>query len=233
MVVLSLAITGDHRHIIIIMRRFFSLSIIGLSISASGFAAAQIELPKLEAPVMETPEILKDETDYSQLSEADEKVARLEVLFEKLAQEKEDEEQAGLIAEEITAQWGRSGSASVDLLLRQGTTAQLSGNLDVARRMFNHVTSLAPDYAEGWAGSGRLAYIENDLDRAVAELTQSLILEPRQFYALGTLGTILEKLGRTEQAYTVFQEAYRLYPAEPTIKSRYEALGSAVDGDVL
>jgi len=159
--------------------------------------AAQINLPRLEAPKEEVPEFLKDDTDYSRLSEAEEKSARLEKLFDKLAVE-EEEEQAGLIAEEIWALWTRSGSASVDLALRRASEAQGRGDIKLARRMFDHVTTLDP-----------------------------------QFYALWTLGTVMERLERYDDALQIYNEAYKLYPKLDAVAKRREALMSSVEGDVL
>lgn len=214
------------------MHYYLIFTLILLGFSAAPFAQAQIDLPRLEAPQEKVPEFLKDETDYSRLSETEEKSARLEKLFDKLSAQ-EDEEQAGLIAEEIWALWTRSGSASVDLTLRRATEAQGRGNIKLARRMFDNVTSLAPEYAEGWARSGRLALAENNLDRAMADLTKALIIEPRQFYALWTLGTVMERLERYNDALEIYNEAHKLYPALESVASRRAALMSSVEGDVL
>jgi len=150
------------------MRNSILSAFVLMSLSAAPFAAAQINLPRLEAPKEDVPEFLKDETDYSRLSETEEKAARLEKLFKKLSDEQE-EEQAGLIAEEIWALWTRSGSASVDLTLRRATQAQGIGDIKTARRMFDHVTTLAPDYAEGWTRSGRLRALTNLLAGSLKE----------------------------------------------------------------
>ena len=195
-------------------------------------AAAQIDIPRLEAPVEEKPEFLRDNTDYSQLSEAEEKSARLEKLFVKLAAE-EEAEQSELIAEEIWAIWMRSGSATINLTLRRASDAQGRGDVARARRMFDHVTELQPDYAEGWARSGRLAITEQNHDRALAELTKALIIEPRHFYALWSMATVLDQLERYEDALAVYNEVHKLYPALEPVANRREALMSAVEGDVL
>lgn len=195
-------------------------------------AAAQIDIPRLEAPIEEKPEFLRDNSDYSQLSEAEEKAARLDKLFVKLAEE-EEAEQAELIGEEIWAIWMRSGSASVDLALRRASDAQGRGDVTRARRMFDHVTELQPDYAEGWARSGRLAITEKNHDRALAELTKALIIEPRHFYALWSMATVLDQLERYEDALAVYNEVHKLYPALEPVANRRKALMSAVDGDVL
>ena len=173
-----------------------------------------------------------DKPDYSRLSESEERTVRLDALFERL-QAEDNAESANLIAEEIWAIWLDSGSSSVDMLLRRGTAAQKRGNDRLARRMYNHVIELSPDYAEGWARSARLAYEEDDLSRALSEVTQALILEPRQFYAHWTLGNIFEKIGRTEDAYETYKEAARLYPELLPVKERLEMMKGSIEGDVL
>ena len=213
-------------------RYIIASALLGSTLGLSAMASAQFTLPKLEAPKEEKPEFLRDETDYSELSEADEKAARLDKLFEKLAAE-EESEQASLIAEEIFALWTRSGSATIDLALRRASEAQVKGDFKVARRMFDHVTTLDPDYAEGWARSGRLAITENNFDRALVELTKALILEPRQFYALWSMGTVMEKLERFDDALEIYNEAHRLYPELEPVAKRREALKGSVEGEVF
>lgn len=173
-----------------------------------------------------------EKPDYSRLPESEERAVRLDALFERL-QAEENAQSANLIAEEIWAIWLDSGSSSVDMLLRRGTAAQKRGNDRLARRMYNHVIELSPDYAEGWARSARLALEEDDLSRALSEVTQALILEPRQFYAHWTLGNIFEKVGRTEEAYETYKEANRLYPELKPVKERLEMMKGDIEGDVL
>jgi Flp pilus assembly protein TadD len=90
-----------------------------------------------------------------------------------------------------------------------------------------------PDYAEGWARSARLAMEEEDYSRALSDAAQALILEPREFYALWTMGNVFEKLGRTDEAYQAYIEALALYPEHPAIKSRVGTLQGKIDGGVL
>jgi len=170
--------------------------------------------------------------DYSHLSPAAERTARLNALFEKLAAETRAED-ADLIAEEIWAIWLDSGSASVNFILRRGTAAQKAGDMRLARRLYDQVTLIAPDYAEGWSRSGRLAIEEEDMGRALADVTEALIREPRHFYALWTLGNIFEHLGRQNDALEVYGDANRLYPELEAVKDRIERMRNSVEGDVL
>lgn len=177
-------------------------------------------------------EVLLEKPDYSNLTPRAEREARLDEIFTRL-QAETDPEDANLIAEEIWALWLDSGSASIDFVLRRGTAAQKRGDLKLARRMFDHVTTLSPDYAEGWARSSRLALEEKDMSRTLTEAAQALIFEPRHFYALWTMGNVFEKLGRQEEALEAYREAKKLYPELKAVKDRLEALQSAVDGEVL
>ncbi len=169
---------------------------------------------------------------YQALPPMAERQARLEDLFARLKADS-DEEKAELIAEEIWAIWLDSGSPSVNMLLRRGTAAEKRRDIALARRMYDHVTSLSPDFAEGWARSARLAYSEDDLSRCVSEVMQALVLEPRHFYALWTLGNALERLGRDEEALKAYEEAHRLYPALDAVNRQIEKLRGRVEGDVL
>ena len=173
-----------------------------------------------------------EKPDYSHLTPKAEREVRLDELFKRLKDET-DAEDADLIAEEIWALWLDSGSASIDFVLRRGTAAQKRGDLKLARRMFDHVTELSPDYAEGWARSARLALEEKDLSRTLTEAAQALIFEPRHFYALWTMGNVFEQLGRQDEALEAYREANKLYPELKAVKDRLESLQNDLDGDVL
>jgi len=174
-----------------IMRILLNSLVMTLAIAGQAFAQdIQIEPPELVTPEDIAPDItLKPEAgseveaegdtgpDYSDLTEEAERKARLDALFTRL-QAETHAENADLIAEEIWA------------------AAQKRGERKLARRMYDNVTGLSPDYAEGYARSARLALEEDDLGRALKEAAQALIYEPRHFYALWTMGNVFEKLSR-------------------------------------
>lgn len=186
--------------------------------------------PDQSIPEAPTPEL--GAPDYSRLSSNQERAAKLNEIFARLA-EADDAEAGNLIAEEIWAIWLNSGSPSVNLLLRRGADAQTRSRNQLARVMYDYVTELEPDYAEGWARSSRLALEERDFARAASEAIRALTLEPRHFYALWTLGNVLERLGRQEDALEAYLEANRLYPSLESVKDRVDALELALGGGVL
>lgn len=193
-----------------------------------------IEAPDAEGIITSEEELepADKKADYSNLTEEAERSTRLDDLFKRLKNETNPED-ANLIAEEIWAIWLDSGSDTVNFILRRGTAAQKRNDNKLARRMFDHVTTLNPDYAEGWARSSRLALEEKDLSRALTEAAQALIYEPRHFYALWTMGNVFEQLGRQEEALEAYREANKLYPELKAVKDRLGTLQNDIDGGVL
>ena len=191
--------------------------------------------PPNEVQVMPAPEVVAPipaQPDYSDLTEAQERQERLDVLFDRLRDE-ENAEDANLIAESIWAIWLDSSSDSVNLLLRRGTAAEKRGDDKLARMLYDHVTRLSPDYAEGWSRSARLAIEEGDLSRALSEVTRALVIEPRHFYAFWTLGNVFERIGKTDAAYEAYSQANALYPELKAVKTRVELLRQSIEGDAL
>ena len=188
-----------------------------------------------EAAAAETTDdetALVERPNYSDLTEEAEREAKLNTYFERLKVETNPED-ADLIAEDIWAIWLDSGSDTVNFILRRGTAAQKRNEIKLARRMFDHVTTLNPDYAEGWARSSRLALDEKDLGRALTEAAQALVYEPRHFYALWTMGNVFEQLGRQDEALEAYIEANKLYPELKAVKDRIGTLQNDIEGDVL
>lgn len=193
-------------------------------------AEPPVDIEIIPAPETETP--MPAKPDYSDLTEAQERQTRLDKLFERLKDE-ENAEDANLIAESIWAIWLDSTSDSVNLLLRRGTAAEKRGDDKLARILYDHVTRLSPDYAEGWSRSARLAIEEGDLSRALSEVTRALVIEPRHFYAFWTLGNIFERIGNTDAAYEAYSQANALYPELKAVKDRVGMLRKSIEGDAL
>ncbi len=176
----------------------------------------------------DTPKGGKDLTVRSESDRAE----MLEELFANL-KAAPNAEDADMIAEEVWAVMLQSGSASVDMLLMRGIAAQALGDNRLARRMFDHVTRLQPEFAEGWSRSARLALEEKDYQRAANETLKTLSLEPRHFYALWTLGNILETLNKPLQAFEAYSDAHDIYPLHGDIKARVDALRQQAEGQAL
>lgn len=172
------------------------------------------------APELMTPEpgIPDDETPE----------ARLDRLFGALANAEGDA--ADRIADEITTVWARSGSDSMDLLLKRTRAATGKKKYDQARAHVSALTRLAPDFAEGWNASATLYFIQEDYWLSVEHIQRTLELEPRHFGALAGLALILERTDRDEAALRTWERVKALFPGMERAQEAIDRLKPDVDG---
>jgi len=144
-----------------------------------------------------------------------------------------DESEAAPLVDEILALWAYPGSDTISLLMDRGMAAEVAGEDYVAARMYDHVTQLAPDYAEGWLAAGRMAAAVEDWAYALETLNTALTLEPRRFDAYYTLGRALERAEAAEAALEAYNEALAIFPAYTPAREAKERLEAALAGRAL
>ncbi len=135
---------------------------------------------------------------------------RLGELYTALANAANDEWQ--VIEAEIRHLWSQSGSPSMDLLLNRGREALVADEPNAA---IEHLTALidhAPGFAEAWNARATAYFVAGLYGPALADLRQTLLLEPRHFGALAGLGMIFEEMGKAVPARHAFREALKLHP---------------------
>ena len=128
------------------------------------------------------------------------------------------------IAERITNQWERSGSAAMDLLLRRGTEALEDDDPAIA---IEHLTALV------YHARASAFYALGLLGPAIDDLRQTLILNPRHFDAMFGIGILMEELNRPEDAAEVYQTILNIYPLNPEATGRLEQLDVVQGGQSL
>ena len=132
-------------------------------------------------------------------------------------------EEARRIDREITAAWSRSGSASMDLLLRRGREAMEEDDTGAAIEHFTALTDHAPEFAEGWHGLAR-AYFEAELYGPTLDaLGRVLALNPDHYPALFGLGVMFRHFGDNARAEDAFRRVLDLHP-------HHEDATEALDG---
>ncbi|KQT86348.1 hypothetical protein ASG48_04190 [Aurantimonas sp. Leaf443] len=151
--------------------------------------------------------------------------ARLDRLFTELSREP-DAEKAKAIAGRIEAEWRKSGSATVDLLMQWAARAMGHKQTAAAYDMIDSALVLAPDYAEAWNRRATLNFATDQWGKSLADIEQTLSREPRHFGALVGLGLILERMGRKERALEAYARALSVYP---TLKSAQDAVARLSD----
>lgn len=157
--------------------------------------------------------------------------ARLDDLFAALARAEGPDAQQ--IAGKIAAEWSKSGSPTLDLLLSRGRSALEAGDTQAA---IGHLTALvdhAPDFAEGYNARATAYFDAGRYGPALEDIRQVLLLSPRHFGAMIGLGVILDEIDRPEAALAAWREVERLYPASPEAARAIPPLEREIEGSAL
>lgn len=157
--------------------------------------------------------------------------ASLDELFAQLAQP--DNPEWRRVESDIQREWSRSGSPSMDLLLRRGKEAIEAGDLPAAIEHLTALTDHAPDFAEGWNARATAFFLAGQAGPSLADIQRTLALEPRHFGAITGLAVILEQGGRKAEALEAYRAAQALHPNRPDLKQAVERLERAVAGTDL
>jgi len=221
------------------MRFFFLtllLAIISTALPASIDAVAQeleLEEPALPAPEQPDPEAIQPKMDDVPLTSEDhrsEADKRLAELFGKLKKTRNGRA-AKRIADEIWGEWFRSGSASIDLMMKWSNDAVAKEQFNVALDYLDQVVTLSPNYAEGWNRRATLHYNMSNFSKSMVDIQKVLALEPRHFGALSGMATILERNGKKKAALNAWQRALDVYPAMKSGQAALIRLSDELEGD--
>ncbi len=146
----------------------------------------------------------------------------LDALFTQLHDAASPEE-AKPVEGQILAFFLQSGSPSIDLLMARAAVALAASDKDTARKLYDSVTGIAPNYAEGWHRRGLMQSDAGDDGAAMVSLQKAIQLNPRHFEAMEQLGEMLEDYGDKPGALKMYRRALALDP-------QYEGLQRHIDG---
>lgn len=154
--------------------------------------------------------------------------ADLDRMFAQLA---DPEGEGWRIAEsDILREWSKSGSATMDLLLKRGEESLDRGDLDAAIGHLTALTDHAPGFAAGWQARATALAATGRLGPAAADLAQALALEPRHFTAMTQLGAMLEEMGDRGRALSAYRESLAIHPHQQEAIDGVERLERQQDG---
>jgi tetratricopeptide (TPR) repeat protein len=157
--------------------------------------------------------------------------SRLDELYQQLLEA--DEGNYERIATSIYEEWGKSGSPSMDLLVKRGRDALDAGDPQAALDHFSALVDHAPDFAEGYAGRATAYYLLDMVGPALDDIRQTLVLNPRHFGAMRGFGIILEELDRPEEALEVYRQVLVIDPFSPDVKDAISRLELQFEGQTL
>ena len=134
---------------------------------------------------------------------------------------------------DILREWSRSGSPTMDLLLKRGREAMDAGDPQGALEHLTALTDHAPDFAEGWNARATAYFMLGEIGPSVADIGRTLELNAHHFGALDGLGMILEQLDRDEAAKAVYRASLAINPHQDTIRQSLERLDQKTTGTAL
>jgi len=138
--------------------------------------------------------------------------------------------EARRIAAEIELEWSRSGSPAMDLLLRRGEDALEAGDTGQAIEHLGAAIDHAPNFAEAWHLRSAAFFEQERYGLALADLMQTIVLEPRHFNALYGMGVVFERTGRPALAREALMRAHTIHPHHPAIGEALERVARKLGG---
>jgi tetratricopeptide (TPR) repeat protein len=134
------------------------------------------------------------------------------------------------IAEAIEETWRRSGSDTIDLLMSRVDTFVLDADLDLALKVLDAVTELAPENSEGWHQRGIVHLMQNDTERGLEDLRRAVATEPNNYKALRDLGAALQQTDDKKGALEAYRKALEINPFLEQAKRAAEDLAHEIEG---
>lgn len=214
----------------ILMAFFYSPSLAPINVMAQEL---ELEEPVLPEPEQPDENAIQPEIDDVPLVSEDTRTQaekRLADLFKDLKKTRNNRA-AKRISDEIWGEWFRSGSASIDLMMKWSNEAVANEKYNIALDYLDQVVTLMPEFAEGWNRRATLHYTMSNFNKSMADIQKVLALEPRHFGALSGMATILERSGKKQAALKAWQRALSVYPAMPSGQAAIIRLSEELEGD--
>lgn len=152
---------------------------------------------------------------------ADQRAAELPDLFEQL-QSASNSSQARAIESSIWQHWLDSPNESSGLLMSQVNLAMQADRLDVALILSNQLIDSTPAFSEAWNKRATIHYLMGNLRASVADIRETLALEPRHFGAISGLGMIFIKEGNMQAALDAFEQVLLISPKSSSAQQSIE-----------
>ena len=157
--------------------------------------------------------------------------AALDKMFAEL--KTSDERTAARLERQIWAEWSKSGSAPLDLLLERGRDAMASGDTQAAIDHFSALIEQDPAFAEGWNGRATAFFQAGMYGESVSDIAQVLRLNPRHFGALAGFARILEETDKPSEALAVYRAALAIHPHLRGVEDAIDRLEAEAAGQEM
>lgn len=194
------------------MRYVFSVLALSLAVALPASAAEQSGTPVQKG----------DQTNQQKLDQ----------LFSELKRA-QNERAATRIASRIAETWTNSGSANVDLMMGWSKKAMDEQKFDIALDFLDQVTTMRPNYAEGWNRRATVHFMMHNFAKSMADIEQTLELEPRHFGAIAGMAQIFKARGDKQLAFNAYQRVLEIYPMMRNAQNEVATLSEELAGEAI
>jgi tetratricopeptide (TPR) repeat protein len=115
--------------------------------------------------------------------------------------------------------WLRSGNDEIDGLMVEGVRRMEVQHYPEAIEIFDQIIARAPKFAEGYNKRATVHYLLDEFDKSIADIHQTLELNPVHFGALSGMGLCYLGLDEPRRALDWFERAVAVNPNMDTIQS--------------
>lgn len=158
---------------------------------------------------------------------ADQTDARLDDLFYTL-QTSHDSSELHEVEASIWEIWYDSGKSEIDVMMLEAAAQVDAGKLAAAEATYTRIVEKVPLFSEGWNRRATVRFYRRDYDGSLADIEQTLKLEPRHFGAIWGLGMILGAHQDYERAIIAFEKLLEIKPNSKDARPRIELLKRAL-----
>jgi tetratricopeptide (TPR) repeat protein len=123
-----------------------------------------------------------------------------------------DADAAKTIADEIRLEWSRSGSEAIDYLVKRGKDALERQEFHTSIGHLSAAIDHGPKFAQAHYLRAQAFMSIDKKGHALADLRQTLLLEPRHFDAIGMLGALYMQQNAFEKAEKAFLLLKTIHP---------------------
>jgi tetratricopeptide (TPR) repeat protein len=161
------------------------------------------------------------------VASADQTDQRLDELFETL-QTSNDASELIEVEAAIWEIWYDSGEADIDSQMMAAGALVNAGDLIAAESTYSSIIEQYPYFSEGWNRRATVRFYQRDYDASLADIEQTLKLEPRHFGAIWGLGMIMGLQQDYQRAIIAFETLLEIKPNSQDARPRIEMLKQAL-----
>lgn len=152
---------------------------------------------------------------------ADQTADELPELFEQLKEASSGVE-ASRLEQLIWQHWLEAPDAQSGQLMEKISSSMSASDLAIALQLSDQLVESHPRYAEAWNKRATIHYLMGNNVKSVADIRETIALEPRHFGAISGLGLIFLRQENLEAASDAFEQVLSISPASLSARQSVE-----------